>query len=149
MTVDWSRKYENLTIRVSGSQGNYMAAIAGISYEKGLEFVQIQHDAVDRTDFVEFLQELKARQGRRKVAVFLDNLSVHHTLQVKDECIRLDIPLVFNCAYEPNYQPIESVFSIVKNNYKRAKVAFEVNDEDYDQGEIIDQAFRSIPKQAV
>ena len=57
----------------------FMSAIAGISYERGKELIEIQNDAVDADDFSEYLIALSERHRFRKVAIFIDNLSVHHT----------------------------------------------------------------------
>lgn len=39
MSVEYSCKGQNITLLVKGSHGGYMAAVAGISYQEGLEFV--------------------------------------------------------------------------------------------------------------
>ena len=70
--------------------------------------------------------------------MFLDNLRVHHTNKVKELCKELDIPLVFNLAYSPDYNPIETYFSLLKNHYKRLKLNYIANDKDLDVVTMID-----------
>ena len=132
LLVDYSRQHQNITINLKGSHGGYMAATAGISHDVGLEFVLLQHDAVKRDDFIEYLTELKDRQGNQKIAFFLDNLAVHHTTEVKEAAEEMDIMLVFNKAYSPDFNPIETIFSVVKGSYKRAKHVYEVRQQNYD-----------------
>ena len=64
-------------------------------------------------------------------------------------CEDLDIVLIFNKSYEPEANPIEAVFSIVKNAYKRSRLSFEANDQDYDQFTLIDQSFTSVSETSV
>lgn len=56
--------------------------------------------------------------------MFLDNLRVHHTIVVRELCKKLDIPLVFNLPYSPEYNPIETYFSLLKNLFKRMKLNY-------------------------
>ena len=67
----------------------------------------------------------------------MDNLRVHHTLDVKDLCKEYGIPLIFNLAYSPEYNPIETYFSLLKNLFKRAKLNCIANDIKLDVEDII------------
>ena len=86
---------------------------------------------------MEFIENLIEDQGESKIAIFMDNLRVHHTLDVKDLCAEYDIPLIFNLAYSPEYNPIETYFSLLKNLFKRAKLNCIANDIKVDVADII------------
>ena len=58
LKLAFSRKHENVTIKMTGSHSGYMSAIAGISYEEGIEMVHIAEGAVKRWDFMIYLKEL-------------------------------------------------------------------------------------------
>ena len=132
LKLEWSRKRENITVVLRGSTGNYMTAIAGISYARGIELYAMQHDSVDQEDFRDYLATLIRSNAGKKLAVFLDNLAVHHTDLVTDFCKEKDVRLIFNVTYSPDFNPIEQVFSVVKNHYKRVQANYEVNEIAYD-----------------
>ena len=127
LKADYSRRGENMLIILKGSTGGYMSVIAGISHQQGIERYHLQHDAVDENDFCQYIRDIRNLPGHNKLALFLDNLSVHHTDQVINLCIDLDIRLIFNVVRSPDFNPIETVFSVVKNHYKRARQSHEVN----------------------
>ena len=49
----------------------------------------------------------------------MDRLNVHRSYRVKDICEELGIIRIFNASYSPNFNPIEGVIGIVKNEMKR------------------------------
>ena len=53
----------------------------------------------------------------------MDRLSTHFSGKSKDKMKELGIRWIYNVAYEPDYNPIELVFSQLKKNFKalRAK----------------------------
>ncbi len=57
-----------------------------------------------------------------KLAVFADNCTVHHSKAVKSYSEEHDIQIIFNLPYSPQYNPIEIVWSLVKNKYRREKL---------------------------
>ncbi len=51
--------------------------------------------------------------------MFLDNLQVHKTKEVFEVCERLRVKQIFNVPYSPDFNGIESYFSLVKAEYKK------------------------------
>ena len=51
--------------------------------------------------------------------MFLDNLQVHKTKEVSDACEQHKAKLIFNLPYSPDFNGIESYFSLVKGYYKK------------------------------
>ena len=49
----------------------------------------------------------------------MDNMRVHHSRVSKEAYKELDLTPIFNIAYSPQFNPIESVFSMIKSNYKK------------------------------
>ena len=60
---------------------------------------------------------------------------MHHSKLVKDACEKLEFELIFNLPYSPENNPIENVFSIVKNEYRRIKLAKVANNLDINHEE--------------
>jgi len=49
----------------------------------------------------------------------MDNMRVHHSRVSKEAYKELYLTPIFNIAYSPQFNPIESVFSMIKSNYKK------------------------------
>ena len=49
----------------------------------------------------------------------MDNMRVHHSRVSKEAYKELKLTPIFNIAYSPQFNPIESVFSMIKSNYKK------------------------------
>ena len=52
----------------------------------------------------------------------MDNLSVHRSNEVKDRMNEMSIGYIFGPPYSPDYNPIESVFSIAKREIKTKRL---------------------------
>ena len=76
---------------------------------------------VDKTKFIAFLKQLRTRNPFLKCASFVDRLSVHRTIAVRDVASELNIKLIFNASYSPNYNPIEGVIGLAKAHIKQKR----------------------------
>ena len=79
--------------------------------ERGLEFSQLHNTAIDAVTFEGYLEQLSRRNLNQPFALFMDNLRVHKTPDVRDVYRRLNITPLFNIPYSPDTNPIESCFS--------------------------------------
>lgn len=84
--------------------------IASCSFEKGIEHIKIFNKAINADDFIKYLKEI-LKQNKGKIAIFLDNLRVHRAFDVFTFYEDKDITPLFNIAYSPEFNGIESVFS--------------------------------------
>lgn len=91
-----------------------MALLSGISKEKGQELYMLFPQSVNIPKFKEYLTRLRAEIGNSKICLFMDNLTTHTSNKSKDTMRDLGIKYIWNIAYSPDYNPIESVFSKVK-----------------------------------
>ena len=82
--------------------------------ENGLGIITIHSQAIDSADFIDFLNKLRSKYAKRSIALFMDQLAVHKSREVKPWYEKLDITPVFNVAYSPEFNPIEAAFSKVK-----------------------------------
>ena len=53
--------------------------------EAGLICHQSKNGYVDRHDLLDFMRTLKKKMRHRKIAVFLDNLSVHRCREIREK----------------------------------------------------------------
>ena len=56
---------------------------------------------------------------------------------MKEKLIELDIKMLYNVPYQPDYNPAESCLSKIKNYYKRQKLNMLVNEKQIDFYELI------------
>ena len=59
------------------------ALLMGISKEEGVEQWKIFSKSVNADKFIEYLGMVREANGDMKIALFMDNLSVHRTKRVK------------------------------------------------------------------
>jgi transposase len=78
--------------------------------------------SVNRDKFKVFLDELRSRYFFEDICILMDNLNVHRSNDVMDRLEELSIEYVFSPTYSPDFNPIESVFSIFKNKFKRMRI---------------------------
>ena len=133
----WSAVNQPLQYDPKQYDGSCFAVIAAISYGRGLELVQIENGSINKPKFKVFLEELRRKHWADDVAVFLDNLSVHHSAEVKERLEELGIPAIFNAAYSCANNPIEHAFSVVKHYFKRERLR------------CIQQGLREDPRKAI
>ena len=61
----------------------------------------------------------------------MDNMRVHRSKIAQEAFNLFNIIPIFNIPYTPQYNGIESVFSVVKEKYKRAMMEKIVNGEKF------------------
>ena len=109
--LDYALKYSNQTVDEKDFYSKYIAVIAAISADRGVDTILIYDQAVNRFDFIEFLKHLRSLNEDRRLHVFLDNLSAHKTSEVTEAFDQQNIVPIFNVPYRFDLQPIELVFS--------------------------------------
>jgi hypothetical protein len=77
----------------------------------------------------------------------MDNLAVHKSYVVRDELARLNIEVIFNCAYYPDGNPIELIFSMTKNAFKRMKTNDILNGRTRDTVDLVKKSFVNITRE--
>ena len=74
--------------------------------------------SVNKEKFKEYLDGIKAANPDTKICLYMDNLSVHSSEQSKQLMRNHGFRWIFNPAYQPDYNPIELSFSMVKRNFR-------------------------------
>ena len=82
----------------------------------------IFEDSVNKWKFKMFANGLRESFTNDKICIYFDNLAVHRSRDVREELDNLQIPYIFCPPYSPDCNPIESVFSIYKNQLKRRRL---------------------------
>ena len=71
-------------------------------------------NSVNIPKFKIYLEELRAKYFFDDICIYFDNLSVHRSLEVRNRLDELSIAYVYSPPYSPDFNGIESVFSIFK-----------------------------------
>ena len=96
-----------------------MAFLGAISDNEGLEAYTIHPNSITTKEFIEFLEMLSDKFHGQEFAIFMDNLQVHKTKEVLETCKRLKARPIFNVPYSPNFNGIQTYFSLLKGEYKK------------------------------
>ena len=96
-----------------------MAFLGAISDNEGLEAYTINPNSITIKEFIEFVEMLSDKFHGQEFAIFMDNLQVHKTKEVLETCKRLRARPIFNVPYSPDFNGIETYFSLLKGEYKK------------------------------
>ena len=118
---EWTLPKENVRIDQAKLNEPTLAMISAISMEKGQEHFKIYPKSVNTDQFIEYLKELRERTAGEKVCLFMDNLKAHNGDRSIAAMRELGFRWAWSPPYSPEYNPIELVFSKVKNKFKRLR----------------------------
>ena len=121
-THDWAAKYDNVKIDYAQFDTGAVAAVAAISAERAVDHVSLFDFSVNRDKFKLFLQELRDKYFFDDICLYLDNLSVHRSAEIKARMDELGFGYIFAAAYSPGLNPIETIFSLSKSYIKRQRL---------------------------
>ena len=99
-----------------------IALVGAVSKEIGVDLAMTFDHSVNIEKFKIFLEELRAKYYFDDICIYFDNLSVHRSQHIRDRLDELSIAYVYSPPYSPDFNGIESVFSIFKNQIKRKRL---------------------------
>ena len=105
--------------------------------------------SVNIQKFKEYLTRLRQENGDDKICLFMDNLTTHTSDKSKKTMRELGIRYIWNIAYSPDYNAVESVFSKVKQKFRVLRVQKLMGQINDSYETIIEKAFKSVRKQDV
>ena len=120
-----------------------------VSEDRGVDHFRIVPRSMDTQKFILFLQQLSEKNEDQRLAVFMDNLRVHRSRLALAEYQNLDIRPIFNVPYSPQFNGIESVFSIVKATYKKQLLANILEGRTQQRPTMIKQAILSLDRERI
>jgi len=118
-TRAWSAKHQSIEVNDADIRIKSMAFLGAISDNGGLEAYTMHAKAITTKEFIEFVEMLSAKFHGQDFAIFMDNLQVHKTKDVLETCKRLKARPIFNVPYSPDFNGIETYFSLLKGEYKK------------------------------
>ncbi len=145
----WSSVNDNIVVPEEATRVKTQALLAAISAEKGVEHFLIHDRSISTPEFLDFLEQLSELNSGKPIALFLDNLSVHRTNVAATAMRRLLIQPIFNVPYSPQFNGIEAMFSVLKNNYKKLLLERIVNHKTYEVRDLIQRSIKMIDIEVV
>ena len=134
----WFAKGQTLQVPEKAYSIKTQALIMAISIQEGVEHYHVMPNSINNQAFQRFLEELSAKNEGRSIAIFMDNMRVHHSRLSKEQYSLLNITPIFNIPYSPQFNGIEAVFSMVKQKYKVMALRRIVMEKRYSPRELID-----------
>ena len=124
----------------------FKCAIATVSREEGRGLVHIHDQAIKPDTFAMYIKSVSRLFDRKAFVLVMDNLWVHKDAQILALYHQLKITPIFNVGYAPDFNPIESVFSIVKREYCKRRLHHIANNQPFDLAKNIRAAFKVVKK---
>jgi len=141
---EWSAKNSNLAVDQQEVYVGYRAALASMTSAKGMCLVTTAEGPIKEPEFCLHLNRLRSRAGRRPIALFMDNLWVHKSLECRELMGRLNIRPIYNVGYSPEFNPIEAVFSKVKRRFSCQRLHNLVTKIGFNMDTEIEAAFKAV-----
>ena len=107
----WANRRDRIKVDDSRVKVQTLALIAAISEDGGLIDYWVHPRAINTEVYVAFVQNLSEKLGGNDFVLFLDNLALHKTKEVKILFDMLNITKIFNVPYFPQFNGFKSNFS--------------------------------------
>ena len=98
---EYSARYSNINVEEKDVLTGYIAAIAAVSAERGLELVHTYNCPVNEKSFTEFINDLHAIHEGKPIAVFMDNARFHLSYSNAAKERGTNVRVIYNVAYAP------------------------------------------------
>ena len=99
--IEWAQRKTNLDVDMTLLNEPAYALLLAVSAERGVVCQKIYKKSVNIEKCLDWIQKLHEESPGRKLCLFWDNLSVHHSKRVLDRLEELGIKVIFNLSYSP------------------------------------------------
>jgi len=97
-------------------RGNRITLILAISNQRGIVHHEVVKGSANAKIFSNFIHSIDASED---ASVLLDNVRFHHSKCVKDAASKKKMTLVYTPPYQPDFNPVENAFSVIKSHTRR------------------------------
>lgn len=147
-THDWSLPRQNTTFHKLLITTPVTRFIMGISKEFGVEAVWFCPKPFDSNNFGASLTQIRSNH-HYPAYLFLDNSSWHTSAATKNNMKRLGFRWIFNAPYHPELQPIELIFGVVKQIYRKLQLQALCDSNNIRQQTLVRRAINQLNKDGV
>ena len=93
--------------------------VMAITNKNVIDF-SIVKKALNGDKFLKFIKKLKRKDKENKMSYLMDNCVIHRTKKLKEYVKKEKMHLIYNVPYHSETNPIETVFSVLKNKINRS-----------------------------
>ena len=104
-----------------------VAVLSAINVAGKVVDVKTQPKYIDGDTFISFIKGLATQP--KPCYLFLDNLTMHHSIVVRDAAIKYGINLIFNASYSSDLNPVEHLWLLAKNQFRKDIIALKDNND--------------------
>ena len=92
---------------------------------------------------------LKAKFGKVRFAVFWDNAQMHKADDVRNTATDLDIPLIYNIPYCPQYNGLENMWMHTKAAFKTLVTQSMYAGKKWSNADFVPRVTKAVPKEVI
>jgi transposase len=123
----WQPSKNPLTFSQMNTKTSNFTVYGGISELTGrFTFKIYENTSID--SFLDFMKLFKNRSKKHEIAFVLDNHSSHRSNITQDQLDGIDIGVLFLPPYSSEYNPIERMWALIKNHWRKSVM---IRDGDY------------------
>jgi len=104
--------------RLVGREKRHDTLSISWAYSMEWKFVYRSSKGKKQKDFLEFLYQLRYKEKKKRIVLFVDNARIHHAKRVKKYCREHNIKLIYLPPYSPELNPIEFLRKRIKKVYR-------------------------------
>jgi transposase/predicted DNA-binding protein YlxM (UPF0122 family) len=116
-------KHINIPINLKQKQHKNITLLMAIN-TNGILNSTLEIDKINGIKFFEFIKNTISLLTDTNYIFIFDNVSFHHNKEMLKIIIESGNKYFFTPPYSPNNNPIETIFSIIKNKYNKLKCTF-------------------------
>ena len=75
------------------------------------------------------------------ICLYMDNLAVHKSQEIRERMDELGFEYVYGLAYSPEFNPVDTIFSLTKAYVKKKRLAAVINEYKVDLWKLIQESF--------
>jgi transposase len=114
----WNVKGKRIINKRKDNQRKRITLILGITKNKVVGY-KIINGSANKIHFEDFLKNEILNKNKKSNILLMDNARIHHALTVKDYIKNTENKIIYNVPYNPETNPIEYVFSAIKNKVRK------------------------------
>ena len=116
--IEWAQRKANLEVDMDKLNEPAYALLLAVSSERGVVCQKTYKKSVNVEKCLDWILKLTAENPDKKLCLFWDNLSVHHSKRVLARLDELGVQYIFNLPFSPRYNGVEGCFSKIKQSFK-------------------------------
>lgn len=130
-----SEKGRKINIPVKQKLDKNITLLLAVTTKEILNF-QIKKENINSIKFFDFIKETISKLNEPNYIFLFDNICFHHNKEMLQFINSSGHSYIFSPPYSPNNNPVENVFSIIKNKYNKLK--YNLDNKDKVEKKILD-----------